>query len=203
MQRPVRTFTGTGRSTPASISTSKEMKNKNRHTKPSKFKAWSDKMYEVIKDPDTVIFTDEQLVDYVNGLVDIDQTIHINTFKSWIGRGQRSVENQESISAEEAKEFRIKLRYVRAKQKMHLTKDMLDPDNKTAYKQQWILERKFEDMKQNPTLQLSSNPTIQIEAGDPAQRKILEGLFNGTGDTIDIEHEEVEPEKLEENGNSE
>lgn len=192
--QPDPTFTGTGRSTHARRNIrSKEMSKfePKHYIPPSKFKAWSQKMYEILEDPDTVIFTDRQLIDYVNGHLPIEDTISYHTFEGWMGHGRKSVENQKSISDAEAREFRIKLKFVRAKQKMNLTKDMLDPENKTPYKQQWLMERKFEDMKQNPTLQLTQAPTIQIEAGNKEQAALLDSIFNGTEETIDVEHKEI------------
>lgn len=167
-----------------------------RLTPKAKFKKWTKKLYELLEDDDLVVLTDEQLVDYVNSFLKLHETISYQTFKKWKGEGgnSRRVENQKSISEEEAQEFRIRLKGVRARQKVGLAKEMMNPENKAAYKQQWMMERKFDDMKEKPTLQLSTNNHVRIEAGSQEQAALLDQLFNGTGETIEVPFEEVEDE---------
>ena len=158
------------------------------------FKTWFAKMQEVMKDDETVIFTDVELVAYVNGHLKPNERISYSLFTKWVSpTGQMRVETIKYITDEQAEEFRNFLAFTRAKQKLNLTKESNNPDNKQAYKQQWILERKFQDLRANPQIQLNSSPTIKIEAGSGEQAKLIEDLMNGD-ETIDIDHKIIDNE---------
>jgi hypothetical protein len=175
----------------------KDMPKNARYQKKSKFKTFFAAMKEVLNDPDTVILTDQELVVLVNDRLKSEDRISKKTWEEWLNKkSPRGVENQKGITDEEAKEFRHTLAAARVKQKMDLTKKSLDPNNQAAYKQHWILQRKFDDLRDKPQIQLNSNPTISIEAGNSEQKKLIEGIL--AGKTIDIDHEEVGPERLEE-----
>lgn len=164
----------------------------------TKFSTWFKAFKKVVLDIETVVLTDTELWQYVNGQLPPRDRVAYSTFEKWKQpTSPKNVDHIEGISKEEAEEFKHLLGYSRVRQKIDLTKTMLDPENKAAYKQQWILERKFEDMKQQPQIQLNSNPTIQIQAGSKEQAALIDNLMNGEEETIDIDHEEEQRKRLE------
>jgi len=171
---------------------------KRSYTTPSKFQKFFEAMKVVLEDKRTVILTDMELHILVNQQLEREDRVSYKTFESWKSpTGKRRVEAQESISDEDAEDFRQSLAYSRVHQKMNLTGHMMDEDNKNQWGSSWILERKFEDLKKQPTVQLNSNPSIQITAGDKEAQKMIDQMING--ETIDIEHEEEDDRpKLEE-----
>lgn len=167
------------------------MKNteKRSYTKPSKFPKFLEAMKLALQDERTVILTDMELHVLVNHRLEPQDRVSYKTFESWKSpTGKRRVEAQDSISAEDADEFRQTLAYSRVYQKMNLTGNMMDEDNKNQWGSSWILERKFEDLKKQPMVQLNSNPLIQITAGDAESQRMIDELING--ETIDISHSE-------------
>lgn len=161
----------------------------------SKFPKFFEQLKLVLNDERTVILTDEELLVLVNDHLDPWDRISDSTWEYWISNHtSKSVEAQASISAEEAAEFRQLLKSARVKQKMNLTANMMDSDNsKSHWANSWILERKFKDLRIKQGNEVNITPTIQIQAGDGETKKLVEGILSG--DTIDIDHEEVDESK--------
>ena len=137
-----------------------------------------------------MILTDKELWVLVNHHLAAKDRPSYTTYKHWKGEQNKSVEDLKCVSVEEAAEFRQSIEYARVIQKMNLTGHMMDEKNKNQWGSSWILERKFDDLKKQPMVQLSSNPTIQITAGDKEAQKMIDQMING--DTIDVEHEDID-----------
>jgi len=164
-----------------------------------KFKKFYEKMVELFDKEPTIleIMTDTDLHTYINGHLPPKDKVSFSTFEKWKApNNSKSIEMIEGVSLEEAKAFRDTLAFSRVCQKLSLYKEMKDPNNKMAYKQQWIMERKFNDLKANPVLQLNSNPVFKIEAGNAEERALLDNLYNGEDSAEDIDYEEIEKKRL-------
>lgn len=167
---------------------------KRNYTQPIKFHKFFEAMKSVLADVETVVLTDTELHIMVNQKLDYADRVSYSTFEKWKSpTGSKSVEAIEGISAEEADEFRQCLAYARVNQKIELSKRILDPKNNNSYAEQWIMERKFQDMKASPQIQLNSNPTIQIEASNKEHAALIDSIING--ETLDVDHEEVDNKK--------
>lgn len=152
-------------------------------------------MKEVLQDERTVILTDEELWTLVNYQLKDYHKISLPTFRAWQSTtNRRSVETTEGISEKEAAEFREIIAYARVQQKMNLTGEVMDKDNKNQWGATWILERKWKDLKKEPLIQLESNPSINISAGDKEAQGMIEAMLNG--ETIDISHEDVKNKEI-------
>ena len=157
-------------------------------------------MKKVLEDERSVILTDGELRIAVNQLLKPKDRVAISTFELWKSPTptSHSPENQSTLSEEQILEFRQLLQYARVKQKMELTGNVLDKTSKNAWGATWVLERKYDDLKiKQNTIELNHNPVIQISAGNEKHKNLIEGILNG--ETIDIQHEEVnDNKKLEE-----
>lgn len=162
-----------------------------RYQQPTKFPKFFAAMKKVLQDVETVVLTDMELHLIVNQELAQEDRVSYSTFDKWkMNKGNKRVEAIECISKEDAAEFRHWLGYSRANQKLELAKRSLDPANKAAYKEHWMMERKFADLKSTPQIQLQTNPTIKIEAGSKEQAALLDNIMNG--DTEDVDHEEID-----------
>lgn len=160
------------------------------YTQPTKFHAFYEKMKLLVADPKSIILTDSEIWVLVNSELDFKDQVSRKTFEAWKSpTNKRNVEGNAQISDEDAAGFRNCLAVSRAKQKMALTGNMLDEDNKNQWGASWILERKYEDLKKQPMIALNSNPTIQISAGDKEAQAMIDQMING--EVIDIDHKEI------------
>lgn len=161
------------------------------YTQPTKFHKFYEKMKKLVADPKSIILTDHEVWVLVNSELDYEDQVSEVTFEKWKSpTSKKNVEANAQISDEDAAGFRQCLAVSRAKQKMALTGNMLDEDNKNQWGASWILERKYEDLKKQPMIALNSNPTIQISAGDKEAQKMIDQMING--EVIDIDHKEIE-----------
>jgi len=173
------------------------MKETKQYIKPTKFNAFYEAMKKLVSDPKSVILTDEEIWVLVNAELPYEEQVSYSTFEKWKSpTGKKNVESNSQISDEEAAGFRACLAVSRAKQKMVLTGNMLDEDNKNQWGSSWILERKFEDLRKEPQIQLNNNPQNNNTAGDKEGAMIIDQIING--ETIDIDHKEVDRERVEE-----
>lgn len=169
--------------------------NKHQHVYPTKFHSFFEAMKLVLEDERTIILTDTELHVLVNQQLSPEDRVSFKTFEAWkMPNGRYSVEKLLTISDHDASEFRQVLAYARVKQKMNLTGEVMSKDNKNQWGSTWILERKFEDLKRQPQIQLSSNPTINITAGDKEAQRMIDQMING--DIIDIEEEDYPTRRL-------
>lgn len=157
--------------------------------RPTKFHSYFKAMKEVYSDIASVVLTREEAHALINSKLAPGQQVSMTAVSNWRGHGPKSVENIDSVTEEEAQEFRSFELVVRAKQKLELTRDSLDNDNKGAYKQHWLLERKFDDLRQNQNA-ISITPTIKIEAGNAEGKKLIDQIVNG--DTEEAEFEMID-----------
>lgn len=166
-------------------------------TKPSKFHKFFEAMKLVLEDERTVILTDPELLILVNQKLKRADRVAYSTFQKWIApNGCKNIDNIINISEEDREEFRQALAYARVSQKMNLTGEVMNAENKNQWGSTWILERKFEDLKKQPQIQLNSNPTIQITAGDKEAQRMIDAMVNG--EIIDVDFEEERPNRIEE-----
>ena len=165
-------------------------------SRPTKLPMFLEKMKKVLNDPRSVILTDVELLVAVNQKLKKSERVAISTFELWKSKKitEKSPENNTQIDDDTIEEFRQTLAFARVEQKMNLTGNMLDEKNKNQWGASWLLERKYEDLKNRPQVQLNSNPTIMIQAGDKEGQKMIDSIINGT--VIDIEHEEIKENRL-------
>lgn len=164
----------------------------------TKFPKWYKKLKEVIEDPNIVILTDTELVTLVNSKLKTDERISLPTWKRWISDSPgvpKNIDGIENIDTEDANEFRHTVALARVNQKMNLNKEILNPTAKTAYGATWLAERKFKDLQLNQTIQIGNSDTIlNLTVGNESHKSLIEGILQG--ETIDIDHKEVQPERL-------
>lgn len=162
--------------------------------RPTKFIRWFEEMKAVLEDPRSVILTDKELWIAVNARLDKSDRVALSTFEFWQSETQNpnSPENLREVTPEMAEDFRLAMQSARVSQKMNLTGDVLDKNNKNQWGSSWVLERKFSDLKLNKGLQIGDgNTQINITVGNPEHKTLVEDILSGN--TIDIEHEEVKP----------
>jgi hypothetical protein len=156
----------------------------------TKLPKFLDKMRELLDDPTTVILTNKEVWVLVNHHLPREDKVAFVTFEKWL---KPSSDNHyaklETLSDEDKLDFEELLNFTRVKQKMGLTKEMLDPDTKNKWGAAWILERKFKDLKLNQEKAAVSSPTIKITVGSDDHKDLIDGILNGTQD---IAHEEVD-----------
>lgn len=160
-----------------------------------KFKKWFTALKLFLETEErATILTDVELLTMVNHSLAAKYRISVRTFDRWKSSTEEYLENRGDISAELAEEFRHYLQVARAEQKMGLFDKVIDPNTKNALGARFVMERKFKDMQQQPQIQLTSNPTINITAGNKEQQRLIDSIVNGQPKTIDIDHKELENE---------
>lgn len=159
-----------------------------RYKSETKFFKYFEAMKEVYSEVESVVLTQEEAHYLINDKLAPEDRVGYSTAEMWRGHGTKRIENVDQVPPEVAQEFRDFLGTIKAKQKMILTRQSLDNENKGAYKQHWLLERKFEDLRLNQNA-IQLNPTIRIEAGDQEGKKLIDQIING--ETIDVDHDEV------------
>lgn len=163
----------------------------NRHEHPTKFFKYFEALKEVYSSTESVCLTYEEAHHLINDKLAPEDRVSLKAATRWRTRGNdRSVESIKAIPPEVAEEYRTYVETRKAKQKLELVRQTLDNDNKAAYKQHWLLERKFQDMRPTPQISLHHDQSIRIEAGSPASKKLIDNIVNG--DVEDIDHEEID-----------
>jgi hypothetical protein len=168
--------------------------------KKSKLPKFLEAMKKVILGETIVILTDKELLTLTNSKLNIKNRVALSTFEFWktTSMNHNSPENFDSVTAEMVEDFRFTLDLARVQQKMNLTSNLLDGENRNQWGSTWILERKYDDLKLKQNIEINHNPIIQITGGDAETNDIISGLI-GDGiediDFIEITKDEEDDEK--------
>ena len=155
-------------------------------TRPSKLKNFLKAMKLVLEDERSVILTDQELLVAVNHRLIKRNRVGISTFESWKSPTSTNLDDQVNSDAALIADFRETLAYARVNQKLGLTGNLLDPQNRNGWGAKTLLEWKFKDLQQNQVVQIGMGAiTLNIEGGDA---KLL--------DTIDIDYEDIDQLKI-------
>lgn len=147
----------------------------------------------VLADERSVILTDLELRIAVNHKLEPKDRVGLRTFEYWKSPTltAKSPENFEGLDAEIVEEFREILAYARVEQKMNLTGNLMDANNKAQWGSTWILERKFDDLKVNKGNQEINQPIIQITTTNDNHKELIQNILNGNNIRLQPYKEEV------------
>lgn len=156
-------------------------------------------MREVLEDDRTVVLTKKELFLLANSKLPKEKKISYETFRQWCTKPEPKSDATSSLHAKTLsddikEEFWELLEVAKINQKLNLTQKVLDPTSRNAFGAKYVLERKFEDMREQKDTAPKA-PVIQISVGSKETQALIEGIVNNN--IIDIPHEEVKNEEIE------
>ncbi|OAB78783.1 hypothetical protein [Cochleicola gelatinilyticus] len=165
----------------------------------SKAKNFLDKMYEVMQGNENSLLSERQIFLITNNELPEEQRISMSYYeflKSESQNNKRSIKNSPQFTEEEREHYLHILELGRAKQIQNLTKGATDDVKKNAYPYLEVLKMKCPKFRNSGNnIQIGNgNTTIQITASNDNHKNLIDNLING--EIMDVDYDELEPEKI-------
>lgn len=149
--------------------------------RPFKMEFWLKELNVVLEDEDILFLSDKDLVFLVNRGLPQEHKIADSTFEKW--KAGKFAPNEEV-----GKEFIECIHLALIRQKQMLSKKMMEDNNGQWTRFAWIMERKFSEWNlKHISENINKNEqatVINIQAGNEAQRTLIDNLINADFEVI-------------------
>jgi hypothetical protein len=149
--------------------------------RPFKMQEWVSELVNILSEEDILFLSDKDLVFLVNRRLTEENQISISTFEKW--KSGKYAPNEEV-----GKEFVGCINLASIRQKQMLSKKMMEDNNGQWTRFAWIMERKFSDWNlKHISENINKNEqatVINIQAGNEAQRTLIDNLINADFEVI-------------------